>query len=267
MKDKLYREANKDKVKASRRRYQDTNAERLAAERRSRRAARPQHYRDINKKYTVVHRERVRQQRRRSYVSNRDDVLARNLNWRLENRRCPGRNEDGSQCESFVKIKGGLCAQHDPDKRNFTRKELRVANYLRVMLSKTWAAWNRRIRSSEMSKRAFRPDFVFKTKYGIIVLEIDEHQHKYYDATEEMERMRCIAASFVGHNVTFVRWNPDGFVSHGIRSRLPFNKKLQILTSFLEKIFETDPQDSCDIHYMFYDHDYVDDSYCFTKNM
>ena len=142
-----------------------------------------------------------------------------------------------------------------------------MANYLRVMLSKQWAAWNRRIKSSEYSKRAFRPDFVFKTKYGVVILEVDEHQHRHYGALTEIERMKCIAVSFAGHAVTFVRWNPDGFVSHGIRKRMPFNKKLQMLAEFLEGILEIDPQGRCDVHYMFYDHDYVDESYCFTNQL
>ncbi len=64
-----------------------------------------------------------------------------------------------------------------------------------------------------ISKR--RPDFIIKTKWGIIILEIDEHQHNRttYSCQCEITRMRQIRFDF-DHTVEkllFIRYNPDKY--------------------------------------------------------
>lgn len=52
-----------------------------------------------------------------------------------------------------------------------------------------------------------RPDFVFTTLYGILIVENDEHKHMQYTSACELNRMQEIQMSY-GEAVHFIRFNP-----------------------------------------------------------
>lgn len=58
-----------------------------------------------------------------------------------------------------------------------------------------------------------RPDFVFQTLYGILIVENDEHKHAQYNAECELARMQELWLSF-GEAVHFIRFNPDPTCTH-----------------------------------------------------
>jgi hypothetical protein len=58
-----------------------------------------------------------------------------------------------------------------------------------------------------------RPDFVFKFVDRIVILEVDENQHKSYPEECERIRMFNITQSFGGKPVFWIRYNPDSFKS------------------------------------------------------
>ena len=60
-----------------------------------------------------------------------------------------------------------------------------------------------------------RPDLQIKSKFGYIINEIDEHQHKDYPEELEEKRMRKIYndVQIIAPNseVMFIRYNPDNY--------------------------------------------------------
>lgn len=56
------------------------------------------------------------------------------------------------------------------------------------------------------SKR--RPDFLFSTLYGVLIVENDEHRHSQYEPDCELSRMQELWTA-LGEAVHFIRFNPD----------------------------------------------------------
>jgi hypothetical protein len=60
-----------------------------------------------------------------------------------------------------------------------------------------------------------RPDFLIDTKFGKIILECDENQHKKYSNEEECDRMKMIYKDVQllkpNSEVLFIRYNPDNY--------------------------------------------------------
>lgn len=97
-----------------------------------------------------------------------------------------------------------------------------------------------------------RPDFLFPTDVGYIVVENDEHRHQGSLAEKEAERMKDIQTALV-LPVHFIRFNPD--VSRSQTDPLPlrhavlYNKLQQILEN-VQLFFQQQPQLS--VQYLFY---------------
>ena len=58
----------------------------------------------------------------------------------------------------------------------------------------------------------YRPDFVFDATTHMVVLEVDENQHKSYACLCEQQRMVNISQA-LGMPTLFIRYNPDGFTN------------------------------------------------------
>lgn len=63
----------------------------------------------------------------------------------------------------------------------------------------------------------YRPDILINYEKFVIIIEIDEHQHRYYDPIEEIQRMRDIATSLNCEAVIFIRFNPDSYIQNATR--------------------------------------------------
>ena len=104
-----------------------------------------------------------------------------------------------------------------------------------------------------------RPDFVFQTPYGVILVENDENQHKSNLCTCEQSRMIELHQSF-GEAVHFIRFNPDRFVqsSTGKTGFVELPKRHVELYKILQKLLKN-PQHFFQAHsalsarYMYYD--------------
>lgn len=57
-----------------------------------------------------------------------------------------------------------------------------------------------------------RPDFIFDCGSFVIVVEVDENQHKSYQEDCECTRMVNIHQGFGGLKVIFIRYNPDDYI-------------------------------------------------------
>ena len=58
-----------------------------------------------------------------------------------------------------------------------------------------------------------RPDFVINTTWGVVILEIDEFQHRRnsYSCECEITRMKQLYFDIGVENVLFIRYNPDSY--------------------------------------------------------
>ena len=104
-----------------------------------------------------------------------------------------------------------------------------------------------------------RPDFVFRTAFGVVIVENDENQHKSNACTCEQSRMIELHQSF-GESVHFIRFNPDRFVQSAtgetgfVDLNLRHRELYHILQSLLKQpglFFSSHP--GLTVRYMYYD--------------
>jgi len=100
-----------------------------------------------------------------------------------------------------------------PDKpvaRNYKTKERAVVDYVKEQFPDVDITDDKRIQGG-CSKR--RPDIMIDMGYQIIIIEVDENQHKDYDCSCENKRIMELSQD-VGHrNIIFIRFNPDSYKS------------------------------------------------------
>jgi hypothetical protein len=124
------------------------------------------------------------------------------------------------------------------ERGNVTEKQLRKEIIVKNMLeSNGWSFQHDVIIDSSCSKR--RPDFLFTIGCNIIILEVDEHQHKSNLISCEIIRMRQIYQDIgiLNAKVLFVRYNPDSF-----KGKQKSFKQLDHLELYLKTILNADFQ-------------------------
>lgn len=52
----------------------------------------------------------------------------------------------------------------------------------------------------------------------MIIIEIDENQHKYYDTTCEILRLNELYEDFGCRPIIFIKFNPDEYIKDGIKN-------------------------------------------------
>jgi len=145
--------------------------------------------------------------------------------------------------QSYNKKNQTLCCYCNPTKQIKT-KEITIKN----LLIKNGYVENIDFKhdkpcniSNECNK--YRPDFVFDCNNYFVILEVDEFQHKYYDAQCELTRMNNICFN-LGLPCIFIRYNPDASV--------PIKTKHLILLEKLKKYLNYNITEAIKIEYLFY---------------
>jgi hypothetical protein len=119
-----------------------------------------------------------------------------------------------------------------------------------------------------------RPDCVYDMGSHIVIVEIDEEQHKSYRCTAfgdskeskmkgENVRMFRISQSFLGGSFRpciFIRYNPDNFTDkNGKIVNITPSKRHDILTRWVKKCLRMEETVGVKVKYLFYDgHDDTD---------
>ena len=85
-------------------------------------------------------------------------------------------------------------------------KEYAVVRHLRKTIEQPFIH-DKIIADQECSRK--RPDVYFDLPDRVVIVEIDEHQHKTYDEGCSCARMCEIVAAIGGRSVVFIRYNPD----------------------------------------------------------
>jgi hypothetical protein len=170
-------------------------------------------------------------------------------------------------CKYYTVNKEGIkCSTCDPIKREKRKKRQKTKeNQIAKMLDKNDIKYEREcyikfncydIKNNDTTY--CKIDFVIYTSNKIIILEVDEDQHKYgYKVTCENRRISAIlgAQIYNGNDVQttiVIRYNPDKFIKNAITQSVPQkkrqNKLLSIITNYT-------PKKNIEIHYMYYDQD------------
>jgi len=101
----------------------------------------------------------------------------------------------------------------NPDKlisKNYKTKESTVTKYLIDEFPKLKWIVDKKIENGD-SKR--RPDLLLNLDNHVIIVEIDENQHKDYDCSCEDKRIMEISKDLNHKPIIFIRFNPDDYIN------------------------------------------------------
>lgn len=100
----------------------------------------------------------------------------------------------------------------------------------------------------------YRPDFWWDLETHIIILEVDEVQHKSYSCECEHSRMINITQDFGGIPVIWVRFNPDSYVDNkGVKHRKNLSGRMPNLIKTLHRLELHIPDILFSVLYLYYD--------------
>jgi len=95
-----------------------------------------------------------------------------------------------------------------PVSRNYKTKEFAVVEFVKNKFpTLNWIA-DKKV-SGGCSKR--RPDLLLDLVYQIIIIEVDENQHKDYGCSCETKRMIELSQDLGNRPIIFIRFNPDDY--------------------------------------------------------
>lgn len=162
----------------------------------------------------------------------------------------------------WILNEAGLCEicaipkKRTKPKENFIRERLRAAE-LKQVEEPGRATWRlvSEDRTVEGTCSNKRPDFLLDYGSKIVIVEVDEEQHKDRPCFCEQQRMLGIFNDFGGTPVLFVRYNPDKYVDdQGVKHQADNKGRSRILLQYLDNLRNTPELPYlCNVVYMYYD--------------
>jgi hypothetical protein len=149
----------------------------------------------------------------------------------------------------------GVCADHDPALKQ--RVRLRKQREIKYLLDNAPAplsqfqSYDQRVEGGVCGQE--RPDFVWDCGTHIVVLEVDEYQHRNYPPACERVRMVNLVSTF-GLRTVFVRYNPDEYQGQTVAVR-PRHRQTY-LAAFLRRILQPEAfrgPNFAEVVYLFFD--------------
>jgi hypothetical protein len=101
-------------------------------------------------------------------------------------------------------------------KRNYKTKEQTVCDYIKINFKELTIVTDK-VNPDGCSKK--RPDILIDLGYQIVIIEIDENQHKNYDSSCENKRIMEISQDNGHRPIIFIRFNPDKYIFNGIKMK------------------------------------------------
>jgi hypothetical protein len=150
--------------------------------------------------------------------------------------------------------KNSLCQFCEPDMFNKTR--LAKQNFVKRWLDNNgykYDSCDHVIDNSMCGKE--RPDFVFDCGTHVVILEVDEHQHRERAEECECARMVNIFQSFGGIPVKFVRYNPDKYKKNGRSLNPAIGTRMNVLQTHLEYALNDKPVSPLSVKHLFYNNE------------
>ena len=142
----------------------------------------------------------------------------------------------------------GLCSNCEPEKWKtyIKRKETHIRNLL--IANELHFDSHDKIANASCGKE--RPDFLFQTVDHIVILEVDEDQHKTYQCACEQTRMINLTQAFGGISVFWIRYNPDSFKG---KAKVTQKQRETHLLEWIRWALKREPKSLCEVLYLFYD--------------
>jgi hypothetical protein len=101
-----------------------------------------------------------------------------------------------------------------PTMRNYKTKEQNVVDFIKNSFHNLTIQTDKIIQDGCSKKR---PDIQIDLGYQIIIIEIDENQHKTYDCSCENKRLMEISQDYKHRPIIFIRFNPDDYINNGVK--------------------------------------------------
>jgi hypothetical protein len=171
------------------------------------------------------------------------------------------------QCQGIdILTPEGVCVNHCTTddafrvfKKQVKQKEEAIARLLRadggrVTRYQMWSA--DKIIPGSSSK--CRPDFVYRWDNFVLIIEVDEFQHKNtgYSVDAERARMFEVASAFPECSVQFIRYNPDAYQANAGSAQADENQRHETLLRWVNQAMDDSwqPFSGIAVKYLFYDH-------------
>jgi len=151
-------------------------------------------------------------------------------------------------CGLFVvSHKPYLCSYCKPESTKRQRtKEMEVVKYLEERYTFVHN------KSVGFSCGSYRPDIKIDAGTHLVIVEVDEDQHKQYDENCEIARMFNIAQA-EGLPCVFLRYNPDTYKINGITKRVYSETRLKKLCETIDEHIEKIPETIVTVYRLYYD--------------
>jgi hypothetical protein len=147
-----------------------------------------------------------------------------------------------------------LCHECAPeDSRKEVSKEIQVSQFLKERCNGDFIPWDKSV--TKKVNGIVRPDFVLIYDRYIVVIEVDEYQHKRISKEDEILRMRKIYSNIIQadkERVIFIRFNPDTYSTDGVTRRTNMETRLNTLGYILDNIDEYKSNSLLSAVYLFY---------------
>ena len=191
-------------------------------------------------------------------------------------------------CETFVSNKSyeGHCSYcfcnlfpDKPNAKNYKTKEKTVKEAIYKHFAKEQFSWidDKTVEGGCSRKR---PDLFLDLGFQVVIIEIDENQHKKYGTSCENARVMQISQDIGFRNMVFIRFNPDSYIhnSKTIKSCWSANKSTglvsisstkqkewtQRIQTLIQKVeYFSKPENAIDkmihVEHLFYDDNVLED--------
>lgn len=168
----------------------------------------------------------------------------------------------GYQTKRKIIFRNHIKIHSEDNRRNRKKKETLIAQVLtknNIPYTREHTVTYKCI--SDINNSSSRIDFVLEHRdqqgiFGLIFLEVDEHQHKWNMLSCEISRMSKIIESLrVDGNmlpIRFVRYNPDAFTVNGAKMKMKQDERHRML---LQTLTATVFERPFGVKYLFYDSD------------
>lgn len=145
--------------------------------------------------------------------------------------------------------------------RNYKVKERYVTDYLKEEFATYQIIFDKAV--GGCSKR--RPDAYIDLLTHVIIIEVDENQHKNYDTTCEIARINELYTDLGDRPIVFIRFNPDKYNNQPScfkyleKTGVPVIQNVELWQQRLEKLRNTinkhieNIPDETTFEYLFYD--------------
>ena len=95
--------------------------------------------------------------------------------------------------------------------RNYKTKEVAVCDYIKNEFPDMNWICDKRVNNGCSLKR---PDLLLDLGYQVLIIEVDENQHKNYDCSCENKRLMELSQDLNHRHIVFIRFNPDDYLDN-----------------------------------------------------